>query len=376
MQKESNKIEPNAKEGKVSYVKLWQDVKKHKKYFFIVLPVAFIIAAFLALSVPNYYNCTVKLAPELSMSNTNRARSLSNLASSLGINLSTTANNGDALFPTLYPELMNSVTFRVSLFPITVQKVKGGKIMTYYDYLKDEQKTPWWSKIIPAIMSIFKDKKEDVKQEVDIFKLTREQSRVAKMIAKKVVCDVDNKTFVITINVTDQDPLIAATIADSVQQKLQMFITDYRTRKARVDLEHNQKIRDEAYKRYEQAMLDYANYSDANQHVFLESVRSKQNKLQTELSIQTQAYTQAEAQVMTLEAKVQEETPAFTTLQPATVPLKKSGPKRAQICLIFLFLAFIGTTLYCFHKEGDLIPMSKMLLGLGSEEDAGRSNQE
>ena len=61
MQKESNKIEPNAKEGKVSYVKLWQDVKKHKKYFFIVLPVAFIIAAFLALSVPNYYKCTVKL---------------------------------------------------------------------------------------------------------------------------------------------------------------------------------------------------------------------------------------------------------------------------------------------------------------------------
>ena len=248
--------------------------------------------------------------------------------------------------------------------------------MTYYDYLKDEQKTPWWSKILPAIMSVFKDKKEDVKQEVNTFKLTKEQSRVAKMIAKKVVCDVDNKSFVITINVTDQDPLIAATIADSVQQKLQMFITDYRTRKARVDLEHNQKIRDDAYKRYEQAILDYANYTDANQRAFLESVRSKQTKLQTELSIQTQAYTQAEAQVMTLEAKVQEETPAFTTLQPATVPLKKSGPKRAQICLIFLFLAFIGTTLYCFHKEGDLIPMSKMLLGLGSEEDAGRSNQE
>jgi len=102
MQKEQdNKIKADVKAGKMNYGKLWQDVKKHKKYFFIVLPVVFVVAAFLSLCVPNYYNCTVKLAPELSMSNTNRARSLTNLASSLGINLSTTTNNGDALFPTL-----------------------------------------------------------------------------------------------------------------------------------------------------------------------------------------------------------------------------------------------------------------------------------
>ena len=44
-------------------------------------------------------------------------------------------------------------------------------------------------------------------------------------------------------------------------------------------------------------------------------------------------------------------------LQPATVPVKKSGPKRAQTCLIFLFLAAIITTLYIFHKEGDLLPL-------------------
>ena len=60
------------------------------------------------------------------------------------------------------------------------------------------------------------------------------------------------------------------------------------------------------------------------------------------------------------EAKVQEETPAFTTLQSATVPVRKKGPKRAQMCIIFLFLAFLGTTAYVLHKEDDLKP----LLGL------------
>jgi uncharacterized protein involved in exopolysaccharide biosynthesis len=58
--------------------------------------------------------------------------------------------------------------------------------------------------------------------------------------------------------------------------------------------------------------------------------------------------------------KVQEETPAFTTIQNATVPVLKAGPSRAKIVLAFLFLAFFATVVWCFHKEGDLKP----LLGL------------
>ena len=59
-------------------------------------------------------------------------------------------------------------------------------------------------------------------------------------------------------------------------------------------------------------------------------------------------------------AKVQEETPAFTTLQSATVPVKKTGPKRARICMIFVFLAFLATSVWILYKEDDLKP----LLGL------------
>ena len=370
-----NNVKEESKSGKIDYGKLLQDVKKHKKLFYIVLPIVFIIVAVLSLCVPNYYKCTVVLAPEMSMTTARRAaNSLSNLANNLGINLVSSNNSGDALFPTLYPELMNSVAFRASLFSIKVQREDGGEFMTYYDYLKDGQKLPWWSQTMKsafeAIGSLFKDD-EEVKgkdSEVNAFKLTKEQFKIAKAIGKKVVCDVDNKTFVITINVTDQDPLIAATMADSVQQKLQDFITEYRTRKARIDLEHNRRIYNETKARYEQAVQNYANFADANQRVFLERVHSKQTKLQAEMSIQGQAYEQISGQLMAAEAKVQEATPAFTTLQPASVPMKKAGPKRGIICLAFLFLTFVGIVLYSFHKEGDLIPLAKSLLGSNEEE--------
>jgi len=342
-----------------SFSKLWGDIKKYKRLYYKVLPVTFIVAAILTLSMPNYYSCTVMLAPELSGSR--GGGSLSSLASSFGINLGGASAGADALMPTLYPDLMNSVTFRTSLFPVKVfREADTTQTMTYYDYLRDGQKAPWWSEgmsaVREAIGSLFPKEEKD-EEKVNAFKLTKEQSAIVKAISQKVVCDVDKKTMVITINVTDQDPLIAATMADSVQTRLQRFITDYRTRKARIDLEYNRKICAEAKQRYDDARRKYAAFTDANQKIFLESVRSRQAELENELQLQQRAYSQIAAQLQLAEAKVQEETPAFTTLQPATVPITKDGPKRSRICLIFLFLAFLATTAYAFHKEGDLIPL-------------------
>ena len=221
-----------------------------------VLPIAFVLAAIYALAQPNYYNCTVKLSPE--MSGSKSTSGLAALASSFGVNLGSGSGVGtEALFPTLYPDLMNSVDFKTSLFhvPVTIEgnKEKGEKdrTMSYYDYLSKEQKSPWWSQGIKAIMSMFNGQSSMVNEKVNKFRFTKEQADIVKVIDKNVVCDVDKKTMVITIDVTDQDPVIAATMADTVKTRLQKFITDYRTSKVRVDLEYNKKIYSETKARYE-----------------------------------------------------------------------------------------------------------------------------
>ena len=57
------------------------------------------------------------------------------------------------------------------------------------------------------------------------------------------------------------------------------------------------------------------------------------------------------------EAKVQEDTPAFTLLQPASVPIKKAGPNRQTTVLVFLFLAFIFITIIIIYREGHLLSL-------------------
>ena len=351
-------------ESSIDFKKIFADLLKHKMLYAKVLPITFVVAAILALSIPNYYNCTVKLSPE--MSGSKSTSGLASLASSFGVNLGTAGAGTEALFPTLYPDLMNSVDFKTSLFhvPVTIEgdKEAGEKdrTMSYYDYLTKEQKSPWWSSAMKSIMSIFKSDSVQGEGKLDPFRLTLEQANVVKAIDQKVVCDVDKKTMVITINVTDQNPVIAANMADTVKTRLQNFITDYRTSKARVDLEYNRKITAETKARYEKARQLYAEFMDANNDIILATVRQKQTDLENEMQLQYNAYQQVAAQLLAAEAKVQEETPAFTTLQSATVPVLKAGPKRAQMCLIFVFLAFLGTTAWILYKEDDL----KQLLGL------------
>ena len=335
----------------IDFAKIFKTLWASRILYYKVLPAAFLIAAIYALSLPNYYTCTVKLSPELSGSKSTSG--LANLASSFGINLGTSGVGTEALFPTLYPDLMSSVDFKASLFevPVTIEgdKEEGEKdrTMSYYTYLKDEQKLPWWSAAISGtmkfIVSLFKNP-EPEEDKVDPFRLTKEQTDIVKAIDKKVVCDVDKKTMVITIDVTDQDALICATMADSVKTRLQNFITDYRTSKARVDLEYYKKVLVEARAKYDEARDRYAAFADSHRAA----------DLQTEMQMRSQILQQVIAQMQEAEMKVQENTPAFTTLQSATVPVKKTGPKRAVMCLIFTFLAFLGTSVYILYKEGGL----------------------
>ena len=78
------------------------------------------------------------------------------------------------------------------------------------------------------------------------------------------------------------------------------------------------------------------------------------------MQLQYNNFTATSAQVLAAKALVQKETPSFTTIQSATVPLGPSGPKRPLILVVCLFLSALGTTIYALSKENQLKP----LLGL------------
>lgn len=335
----------------IDYKKLYQLLLKHKRLYYIVLPVVFLLTTLYTLSLPNYYICTVKLSPELSGNRT--GSSLSSLASTLGIDIGTALNGtSDALRPAIYPELMASVDFKAALLEVKVKPKDSETELKYYDYLRDGQKRSW---LASAVKFIFNHSKAD-SVKLDPHRMTKRQAAIARTVEKKVSCSVNKRTSIITISVKDYDPEVCTTIADSAMVLLQKSITDYRTRKARVDLEYNQKMHDDAKAKYEKACQDYAQYVDANMNSFLEEVRQKRLNKETEMQLQRTIYQQVSARLKQAEMKVQEDTPAFAVVQASTVPVKKAGPRRSMICLVVLIIAFLVTSIYVIYKEGGIMP--------------------
>ena len=350
----------------IDFLSVWQALWKRKQLFVKVIAATFVIACILTLGLHNYYNAQVTLAPEVSSKSVGGG--LSSLASNFGISLGSVSSGEDALNPSLYPDMISSVEFKTRLFPIKVHELDSDDYCTYYEYLRDHQRVPWWSSAMKAVFSIFGSKEKEELTVVNPFMLTKEQDAIIQAMDKKISCEVEKKTNVISISVTDQDPLVAATMADSVKQHLQAAITTYRTSKARVDLEYNKKLYEEVKEKYDVARQQYAAYADANTDVILQRDRNKLTELENEMQLRYQAYSSVAAQLLAAEAKVQEETPAFTTLQNATVPVKKAGPGRAKLVILYCFLAGIITCVYVLHKEGYLVPLVKLAMGQDEEE--------
>lgn len=301
-----------------------------------------VIGILLAFGTPKIYKSTVVLAPE--ESGNGFSGSISSLASMVGMNMKI-GQTGDAIYPEIYPDLVGSTDFIVGLFPIKVTKDKTGDQYTYQEYLQKHQKLAIYEYPKAFVENIIEKFESDnnLKQnhKVDPFRLTKKENDIAKIISGKIDCSVDKKTNVITIIIEDQDPLIAATVADSVQIHLQRAITDYRTKKARIDLEYMDGLFAEARQQYDKARQTYAAYADANQEVILQSYRMKEDDLENDMQLKYNIYQQVVEQRQLAQAKLQERTPAFTVIQRATVPVKHSSRPKIATLIIWMFLGFI-----------------------------------
>lgn len=318
--------------------KLWP----HRKKYYYVLPATLIITYLIIVCIPRYYKCTVRLAPEVN--GVNVSGSLSSLASSFGLGSSLAKmNSQDAISSEIYPDVIQSKNFIAELMTVNVETKDGETKSSYYLYLRDKQKDAWWEKVANTVKGWFKKGQKDDytgAEKLDVFGLTKKQSDVFKSATGKLDCTIDKKTEIVSIEVMDQDPLVCATMANATCEKLQQFIVDYRTNKARIDYEYYQKLCKESEEEYNKAMHRYASFSDSYHHPVMASYSAKETTLENEMQSSYTLYQGIKAQMQAAQAKLQEATPAFTVIESASVPTKPAGPKRMIISIAMMILSF------------------------------------
>lgn len=345
---EENKImNPKVIDLRVVFRKIWDN----RKLFYKVLPIVFVLSCIYIFSLPRYYTSNIKLAPE--MENSGTGGTLGAIASSFGFDISDMQTT-DAITPLLYPDLMEDNGFVASLMNIQVKSQEGEINTNYHDYLKKHQKTAWWNYPINWLGSLLpkKEEKGGTKDGTyDPYNLPRSEDNVLEAARGNIGISIDKKTGVISISVKAQDPLICKMLADSVKEKLQVFITEYRTNKARTDYEYYKKLTADAKQDYEKVRRYYASMADASTNVRLRSVELKIEDVENDMQLKLNAYTTMNTQLQAAKAKVQERTPAFTVIKGASVPIKPAGPKRMIFVLGMLILSVIVVSLYLVRKD-------------------------
>lgn len=336
--------EPENDELEIDWMDILRRIYAIRKTLYKAAGVGVILGILIALSIPKQYTVTVTLSPEMSG---DKAGGLASLASSfLGGGASSSSN--DALNVTLAPDIVASTPFILELFNTKVQTLDG-KLDTILVAYLGEQKQPWWGYIkaapgmaIGAIKSLFSEE-TDTNSVLNPFQLTEKEYQKVEGLRKIITADVDKKTAKTSISVTLQDPKVTAIVADSVVAKLQQYIIDYRIKKAKEDCAYLEELYKERQQEYYDAQSKYAHYFDSNRNIAFQSVRAEQERLQNDMSLAYQVYSQVAQQLQVARAKIQEEKPVFAVVEPATVPLEPSGTSRKVILVGVVFFVVCVT---------------------------------
>lgn len=338
--------------GKINLGLIFSTIWRNRYKYIIPFVVVGVLSCLLVVTMPKVYKVTVMLAPEYNSSESSSLGGLGSLASMAGINLSS-LNSQDAITPTFYPDLMNSMEFVSGLFDVKVTTQDGSFTGALSKYFTTKQKASWIDQQLGKLKR--DDNISDVRNKVrtsngsdkiNPFALSKKEYELAQAIMGSITCTVDKKTDVITITTQTQDPLVTALLADTIKERLQVFITQYRTSKARNDLKNAQNLCERAHQDYIKKQKEYATFVDANQDLVLESFKAKEENLENEMQIAYTTYSGLKQQVQLHKAKVEARTPAFTTLQNASVPTKSAGPKRSIIIVVAELITFLITTIF------------------------------
>lgn len=329
------------KHSEIDILDLIATVFKDWKKLALYVGVGGIIGIIVALGTPKKYTATVILAPELQSGGLNIPSSLANMASTLGLDVSKNKQI-DAIYPQIYPDIFASTDFAHDLLEMPVRLENDNEPRTYRDYLANDTKHSlieypiiWLGKLRESSEA---EKQGGANEPIDPFRMSRKEWELADRIKKKILCVIDKNTSEINISFTEQDPMVAAIMVDTLQRRLQNYITEYRTQKAHLDYDFYSNAAKDAYAKFEVAQNQYTIYSGSHKNTrditeisHIQTLKNKMDEAYGMYSNINKVCTQAKI-------KIQEQTPSFTIIERAHMPHIASSRSRMLTVLIFAFL--------------------------------------
>ena len=305
-----------------------------------------------ALTMQRKYTVKTVMVPQM---NSSGSSSLSSLASLAGFDLGS-ATSGSEISPLIYPQIVNSVPFRLELLytPLHFEKVdRPVDMMTYSQeyakltlaYVIQEYIIGLPSLLIglPSLLkeAIRGDKvivlPDSTSEGPKPLIITKDEEGILEKIAESVSLVVDRKEGFLTLTVRGIEPIQTAELAMKAQQLLQDEVIRLQTEKAQSDLDYIQARYDEAKAEAELYQERLAVITDRSQSMTTTRDRIERDRIQSKYTIANSIYTEMAKQLEQSKMQVKKDTPVFTIIQPVQVPIKSSN-SRVRTLILWTFL--------------------------------------
>lgn len=328
-------------------MKIWQGKKTILKYFIIFLLIGIFVAIF---SKKEYTATSMVLAQE---SNSSAGGGLSGLASLAGINLG--SSSGELISPKLYKSIATSIPFLRKMAEVPIQTSQSSNPITYKEYCNKYQKTnaldivkKYTIGLPGVIIGAFSSEEKEIVtsanmsgDSLQVYRVTPEEKGLFSSLSSQFQINVNDKDSTINFSFSLEDPVAAAQMLYQAKKTLQETIIAFKTQKAKSQLDFIEKQYEEAERNFKEKQLKLAAFQDSNRGLITAVPMTRQTQLQSEYSLANNVYIELAKQLENQKIKLQEDTPAFIDIEPVSIPLEKSKPKRGMIIAIWGFLGVV-----------------------------------
>jgi uncharacterized protein involved in exopolysaccharide biosynthesis len=302
----------------------------------------------------------VKLLPSSNEGLKSNLGGLSSLAGLAGINLNTTSEN--FINPEIYPQITGSVPFLMEVLDKKIYFSGRDTTVTTFNYLKYLYRPSLFEFLkkytialpftLRKLLSSDKDSNELKNDNNDIIKLSKEDTKLIEKFKDQINSEYDNETGILSISVTMSDANAAAEIANLTFKLLQEYLIEFKSEKAKENLDFLEARYNESKSQYEKLQAELAQYTDQNQNVTLARAQIEQQNIQNEYNLAFEIYKSLANQLEQAKIKVKEDSPILSVLDPPKIPVEKSSPRRLLILIIFGFLGLIiGISIIIFNEQ-------------------------
>ncbi len=273
-----------------------------------------------------------------------------------GINLNPSSSGGE-IPPSAYSRVVASQDFKKRILD-SIILVEGDSI-SYREYKLSQpismfgNITNFISGILDSILGGFnsRNKVDTLENESVLQAISDKEFKLHKVLSEKIRITIDKKDGIVFLTVEEENPFIAAQVAQVTEKILQDWIIENKVKNAKVQYDFIAKQYNLKRQEFFSLQDKVSSYIDKNQNISLSLYQNNLNRMQAEVSLINSVFTELAKQKEQAAIQLSKDTPTFSILEPVVVPKQKTAPNKSLYILFSLFLGLIFSSIWFIFRD-------------------------